>query len=204
MAPASLASDNGQRIRKVLGLKDSLYREVFKPIANKDAWTIMPLLLRPRSRGWVRLKSSNPFHFPLMQPNYFKDYFDIQTLVEGVKIAIKVSEAKVFRQFGSRIYTKPHPNCKSHKFLTDAYIECAIRTISMTIYHPVGTAKMGPEWDNTAVVDPRLRVYGVKNLRVIDASIMPTISNGNTNAPVIMIGEKGADLIKEDYLNFKT
>ncbi|CAH2000162.1 unnamed protein product [Acanthoscelides obtectus] len=71
----------------------------------------------------------------------------------------------------------------------------------MTIYHPVGTCKMGPDSDNDAVVDPRLRVYGVAGLRVIDASIMPTIPSGNTNAPAIMVGEKGADLIKEDWLD---
>lgn len=70
----------------------------------------------------------------------------------------------------------------------------------MTIYHPVGTCKMGPKWDKGAVVDPRLRVYGVGGLRVIDASIMPTIPSGNTNAPAIMVGEKGADLVKEDWL----
>lgn len=200
MAPASINSDAGAKVKHVLGLKETLYREVYKPIANKDVWTIMPLLLRPRSRGWIRLKSANPFHFPLMNPNYFDDPLDIKVIVEGVKFALKVANAKVFTQFGSRLYSKPFPNCKKFKFMSDAYIECQTRTISMTIYHPVGTAKMGPSWDPGAVVDPRLKVYGIPGLRVIDASIMPTISSGNTNAPVIMIAEKGSDLIKEDWL----
>lgn len=201
MAPASVNSDAGARVKKVLGLKESLYREVYAPIANKDSWTIMPLLLRPRSRGWVRLRTKNPFHYPLMDPNYFDDPFDVQTLVEGAKIALRVADAKVFKQFGSRLYRKPMPNCKHLQFLSDEYLACQIRTISMTIYHPVGTTKMGPAWDPEAVVDPRLRVYGFTGLRVIDASIMPTISSGNTNAPVIMIGEKGSDLVKEDWLS---
>lgn len=201
MAPASINSDAGARVRKVLGLKEIVYNEVYKPIANKDSWTIMPLLLRPRSRGWVRLRSSNPFHFPRMDPNYFDDPFDVRTLVEGAKIAIRVADANVFKQFGSRIHRRSLPNCKKYKFLSDAYLECQIKTISMTIYHPVGTAKMGPAWDPEAVVDPRLRVYGIKGLRVIDASIMPTISSGNTNAPVIMIGERGSDLVKEDWFS---
>lgn len=201
MAPASLNSDNGDQVKKVLGLKDSLYNEVFAPIANKDAWTIIPLLLRPRSRGTIRLHSKNPFHNPIIDTNYFNDPLDIATLREGAKIARQVAEATVFKQFGTRIYTKPLPNCKHLKFWSDEYLECHARTLSMTIYHPVGTAKMGPTYDPEAVVDPRLRVYGIGGLRVIDASIMPTISSGNTNAPVIMIGEKGADLIKEDWLH---
>jgi choline dehydrogenase-like flavoprotein len=121
--------------------------------------------------------------------------------VEGVKIAVKMSATKAFRQFGSRMHRIPIPRCKNHPFGSDEYWECAVRSISMSIYHPVGTCKMGPESDPDAVVDPRLRVHGVKGLRVIDASIMPTIVSGNTNAPVIMIGEKGADLVKEDWLN---
>lgn len=200
MAPASISSDNGIQVRKVLGLSDELYNTVYKPVSNMDAWTIMPLLLRPRSRGTIRLRSSNPFHAPIINPNYFDDPLDIATLVEGAKFAIKVSEAKVWRQFNSRLHNIKIPGCKHLQFASDAYWECHIRHISMTIYHPVGTAKMGPSSDPDAVVDPRLKVYGVHGLRVVDASIMPTICSGNTNAPVIMIAEKGADMIKNDWL----
>nr|NVI72507.1 putative glucose dehydrogenase [Cucujiformia] len=136
MAPASINSDAGARVRKVLGLTDHLYNTVYKPIANKDVWTLMPLLLRPRSRGWVRLQSKNPFDSPLINANYFDDPFDIQTLVEGAKIAMQISESKAFKQFGSRIHRIPFPTCKNFKFGSDKYWECHIRTISMTIYHP--------------------------------------------------------------------
>ncbi|CAH0713823.1 unnamed protein product, partial [Brenthis ino] len=203
MAPASFSSDNGQIVRKILGLTDEIYDTVYKPIANKDAWTIMPLLLRPNTRGYVKLRSSNPFDYPIMNPRYHEDRLDVNRLIEGIKIAVQVANASPFKQFGSRLYMKPLPNCKQHKFMSDEYIECQVRTISMTIYHQCGTAKMGPSWDPEAVVDPRLRIHGVEGLRVIDASIMPTIVSGNTNAAVIMIGEKGSDLIKEDWLKGK-
>nr|NVI72531.1 putative glucose dehydrogenase [Cucujiformia] len=135
MAPASINSDAGAKVRKVLGLTDQLYETVYKPIANKDVWTLMPLLLRPRSRGWVRLQSKNPFDAPLINANYFDDPFDIRTLVEGAKIAIKISESNAFKQFGSRLHRIPFPNCRHLDFASDAYWECHIRTISMTIYH---------------------------------------------------------------------
>lgn len=133
MAPASINSDGGAQVWKVLGLKPELYKEMWAPIQDTYTWTIMPLLLRPKSRGWVRLASKNPFVAPLMNPNYFDHPLDILTMVEGAKIALRTANAKVFKQFGSRLYQRPLPNCKQHKFLSDEYLECGIRTVSMTV-----------------------------------------------------------------------
>lgn len=121
-------------------------------------------------------------------------------LREGVKAAIAVGETKAMKRFGARFHDKPLPNCKHLPLYTDEYWDCLIRQYTMTIYHLSCTAKMGPPSDPMAVVDPQLRVYGVPGLRVIDASIMPTITNGNINAPTIMIAEKGADMIKEAWM----
>ena len=97
-------------------------------------------------------------------------------------------------------YNKEHSTCSDANGMTDEFWKCLARHYSQTIYHPSGTCKMGPKTDKMAVVDPSLKVYGIDGLRVVDASIMPTITTGNTNAPTIMIAEKAADLIKYEYL----
>ncbi|XP_071448474.1 glucose dehydrogenase [FAD, quinone]-like [Hetaerina americana] len=198
-APSSVNSDGGEQIRRVLGLRDKVWESVYRPLVGSETWTILPLLLRPQSRGSIELRSRNPSHHPRIAPNYLSEPKDVATLIEGIKIAVSISNTTAFRKYGSRVHRTPLPGCTQHSFGTDEYWECALRQFTFTIYHPAGTCKMGPATDPSAVVDPRLRVYDVKGLRVIDASIMPTIVSGNPNAAIIMIAEKGADMIKADW-----
>lgn len=195
--PTAVNTDD--HIREVLGLTDRLYNTVYKPIYGIDSWTVLPLLLRPKSTGWVRLKSKNPLVHPDINPNYFAHKEDMDICVEAIRLAIQLSNTNAFQRFGSRVHTIRIPGCHKYPFNTYEYWACAVRHFTFTIYHPTGTCKMSPRSDPTAVVDPRLRVYGVKGLRVADASIMPKIISGNPNAPVIMIGEKASDMIKEDW-----
>lgn len=143
---------------------------------------------RPRSRGRVTLSSADPLDRPRIDPNYFDDPDDLRCLVEGVRWNLKILYGKAFDDIrGAEL--SPGAGIRSHAELEDF----VLRTASTT-WHPTTTCRMGI--DAGAVVDPSLRVNGVRGLRVIDASVMPAIVSGNTNAPVIMIAEKGADLIK--------
>jgi choline dehydrogenase len=154
-------------------------------------FSLGPTLLRPLSRGSISLGVNNVGDPPpRIQPNYLASAGDLQTLVEGVKLARRILQAKPFDAFRGEEVT-PGPHVQSD----DAIAEF-IRSKAETIYHPVGSCKMGS--DPLAVVDSRLRVHGVEGLRVVDASVMPNVIRGNTNAPTIMIAEKAADLIKQD------
>ncbi len=145
-------------------------------------------LTRLQNIGSVSLRSSNLNDPPTIRMNYLQNQADVQKLVEGIKLIRQVFQSSVFDEFrGEEI--APGAEVQSDEALV-AYI----RNNCSTVWHPVGTCKMGI--DSMAVVDPELRVHGIEGLRVVDASIMPTITTGNTNAPTIMIGEKAADLIK--------
>jgi choline dehydrogenase len=144
--------------------------------------------LRPESRGEIRLRSPDPFAAPAIHPNYLATERDRQTLVAGLRIGRRIAERPVLRHFIESEYL-PGDTVRSDDELLDY-----ARNFGSTIFHPVGTCRMGP--DPLAVVDDRLSVHGLAGLRVADASIMPTMVSGNTNAACIMIGEKCADLVR--------
>ena len=151
-------------------------------------YTLGPTLVTPRSRGRLTLHSANPSQHPAIFANYLSDEADIRVLIEGTKLARRLAHTKAFAPFHDG-ETLPGPQIQS-----DDDIVSYIRRTAETLYHPVGTCKMGS--DSLAVVDEQLRVRGIEGVRVVDASIMPTVVNGNTNAPTIMIAEKASDLIK--------
>jgi choline dehydrogenase len=153
---------------------------------DRDGYSILPTLLRPESRGYVGLRSTNPFDFPIIQPNFLSTEADKKVLIAAGKKAIEVMEAAAFNTYRKQLIYPP--DCSSDEALL-LHIQKSVETV----YHPVGTCKMGR--DEMAVVDNSLRVHNIQNLRVVDASVMPTIVSGNTNAPVYMIAEKAADMI---------
>jgi choline dehydrogenase len=145
------------------------------------------ILLHPESRGWVKLRSNDPKDAPRIFLNILSERRDVETLIAGLRIARKIFETPPMAD------EIDHEMTPGADVQSDPDLEAYLRRAGMVSHHPVGTCRMGH--DEMAVVDPQLRVRGVEALRVIDASIMPTVPGGNTNAPSIMVGEKGADLI---------
>jgi choline dehydrogenase len=143
---------------------------------------------RPRSRGSVRIASADPLQLPRIASNYLTDPHDIRVLVEGLKMLRDIYREPAFRGFLADGEYMPGDDVR-----TDAQLEAFARNKGGTVFHPVGTCRMGS--DPRAVVDPELRVCGIDRLRVIDASVMPTMVSTNTNAAAIMIGEKGSALV---------
>jgi choline dehydrogenase len=197
MAPSQLGgftrSDPAQRSPNLEFHIQPLSLDKFgDPLHPFPAFTASVANLRPASRGSVRIKSSDPLAAPAIRPNYLSADADRKIAADSLKltrgIALKPALAKY----------QPEEFLPGAKFRTDEELARAAGDVGTTIFHPVGTCKMGPESDRLAVVDARLRVRGIERLRVVDASIMPTITSGNTNAPTLMIAERGSDMIRED------
>ena len=159
-------------------------------LEKEPGMTLSVCQLRPESRGSIHIKSADPKAPPAIRPNFLSEQVDRDALVEGINIARRVGDAPALARY------RVHELFPGTEVGTYDEILDFCRRSGATVFHPIGTCKMGS--DPQAVVDERLRVRGLEGLRVADASIMPTLVSGNTNAPAIMIGEKGAAMILED------
>jgi choline dehydrogenase-like flavoprotein len=164
-----------------------------EPLHPFPAFTASVANLRPTSRGTLTLKSADPAQAPAIKPNYLSTPEDRRVAADSIRVTRKIVAQPALRKYAPVEYL---PGAQVGD--DEAALEKAAGDIGTTIFHPVGTAKMGRDDDPRAVVDARLRVFGIAGLRVIDASVMPSITSGNTNSPTMMIAEKGAAMILED------
>ena len=164
------------------------------PLHTFPAFTASVCNLQPTSRGFVRLRSPNPADAPMIKLNYLSTDEDRRVAADSIRVGRRIVAQPALNKYHPQEYLPGLDAAPDD----DASLIKAAGSIGTTIFHPVGTAKMGRDSDLLAVVDERLRVIGLEGLRVIDASIMPTITSGNTNSPTIMIAEKGATMVRED------
>jgi choline dehydrogenase-like flavoprotein len=201
MAPAQLGlftqSDPGRDRANLQFHVQALSLDRFgEPLHTFPAITVSVCNTQPTSRGYVRLRSSDPTAAPAIKPNYLATPDDRRVMADALRTARRISTQPAMARYQPVEILPGSPEAND-----DATLLKAAGDIGTTIFHPVGTAKMGRVTDPSAVVDERLRVIGVEALRVIDASVMPTITSGNTAAPTMMIAEKGAQMVREDAGN---
>ncbi len=168
------------------------------PLHPFPAFTSSVCNLRPASRGYVRIKSADPREAPLINPRYLSAEEDRKVATDAIRLTRRIASQPALARYSPEEFL-PGPQVSS-----DEQLAKAAGDIGTTIFHPVGTCRMGPAENPTSVVDSRLRLIGVQGLRVIDASVMPTITSGNTNSPTIMIAERGAEMMRADRRNHGT
>ncbi|XP_074596379.1 L-sorbose 1-dehydrogenase-like [Brevipalpus obovatus] len=182
-------------------LKDSVTNEYISRHVGEDILTLLAILVRPQSKGRIELQSANPLDPPRIDPNVFSHPDDMKTMVEAVMAIRKIMNTTIIQEkLGAVPFENTLPGCSS--FAEDSYefVECLIRTLTYLEFHCCCTAKMGSSDDPMAVVDHELRVKGVENLRIVDASVWPEVVTGNTMAAAIAVGERAADVIKGEVL----
>lgn len=190
LIPVGLGSDYGIHFRKILNIRDDVWENHFKPLVGQTSISILPIVLHPKSRGTVRLQSKDFFDPPIINPNYLNETEDLRKLITGIRIIEKIIESPPMQKFGAEINPKPFPGCETHRFDSNDYWECYIRHMTQTMFHPVGTCKMGSYDDDSTVVLKNFQVKNIESLFVVDGSVLPNATSANPHAIIAMIAQK--------------
>ena len=177
----------------------SYQRNRFDGIGFHMGFTTISYFQHSLSRGRVSLRSKDIMDPPVIEHNMYTDPEDMKRTIAGIRVAMNVSQQEPLLKHGARPFKKPVIGCEDHDLFSNAYLECAARSLPFNFNHDTSTCRMGPNKDGSTVVDPRLRVHGIEGLRVADASIFPEVTTGNIVAGVMMVAERAADFIKEDH-----
>ncbi|KAJ8686546.1 hypothetical protein QAD02_022340 [Eretmocerus hayati] len=193
----TLTPDLGSSIGK---FRDETHKVNAEESKQTLSWRVWPIILTPKSRGRVSLRSGDPKDQPKLEPNYMNEPDDVRILIKGIRMTLKLSQTKAFQQYNSSLVDDGSVrDCKHFKVDSDEYWECALRVSTQTIWHYSGTCKMGQQNDPNSVVNSKAQVIGVQGLRVVDASIIPKLGRYHPNIPIIAIAEKISDIIKSDW-----
>lgn len=199
MIPANATNDFSQR---AFLLTNQTYEDVWKYVNRAQTFVYYIIALHAESIGTVRLRSKDPFEYPLIDNRFLSDPRDrdIEVLYEAVQFALKLSRTRSMREIGAKLQGHPMRACRHLVFPSKKYWFCAIRQMSLNLYHPVGTCPMGRNPINGAVVNSECNVHGIHKLRIVDGSVLPFTLAGHPVAAIIMVGERVSDFIKERYL----
>lgn len=179
------------------------YDGLWRNVNGTNSFIIYVVLLRPKSKGTVRLASADPFAYPLIDSRFLSDpnNRDIDTLYAGIEFVLRLSKTRAFRKMNAILGRVDVPACRGHDYLSKGYWYCLLRQLTTNVYHPVGTCKMGPNPKMGGVVDSKLRVHGIRGLRVADASVLPFSFSGHPAAATMLVGYRVSDFIKQDYIS---
>ncbi|XP_045465790.1 glucose dehydrogenase [FAD, quinone]-like [Harmonia axyridis] len=197
-----LHTDAGALIRKSFGLSDQTFNAFWKPLIGKPGFQVLPMLLHPKSYGYIKLTSKDPLQDPKFYGNYFTDPNDedMKTFIASIRETQRiVNTSPSLQKYNAKLVPWSIGGCENEKWDSDNYWRCALQHLAATLHHQVATCKMGTKEDPEAVVDHELKVHGIKKLRVADSSIIPIPLAAHMNAPSIMVGEKAADMLKKDW-----
>lgn len=182
--------------KKLFRMDSEIYEEMYGPYyEDEHVFQISPILLLPQSKGHLHMASENPFQWPIIHGHFLDHPNDVKKLLFAIREAQKIAKTPPFNRYGVEQIENKIKACKEHPFDSDAYYLCAIKYLTTIMNDPVGTCKMGPDNDEDAVVDARLRVRGVLGVRVVDCSIIPGPLSAIGNIPALMVAEKGAHII---------